>query len=462
MIIVSHRGPYGFSVDDDDVLIPSRGPGGLAATLHLLATSSDALRDAVCVSAALSEGDRLAAERIGHGETLRDLGTRVHFVEIDPEVHRLHYDVVSNEVLWFVFHGIFDLPRRPTFDAEFRAAWDAYVAVNRAFADTVEQLAPEGDTVLVQDYSLALVPGMLDAARPDLRIGYFGHTPFCTPDGIRVLPDHIAHALCTSLAARPSGFHTERWANNFEACARAVLGVDAPIAPAFAAPLGPDPDGLATIAASPAVDACLAELDALVGDRQLIFRSDRIDLTKNIARGFLAYDTLLETVPAWRERVVFVAMLNSSRATVPEYIAYRKEVEEAATRVNERWATSTWTPLVVDTRDDYEQTVAGFRRYDVLFVNPVKDGLNLVAKEGPLVNEHSGVVCLSPEAGAFAELHSAVLPVHPFDVVQNAAMLDVALTMPSDTRAAMAERLRTLAARRTPEAWLADLVAHAR
>ena len=105
---------------------------------------------------------------------------------------------------------------------------------------------------------------------------------------------------------------------------------------------------------------------------------------------------------------------------MPEYIAYGKEVEEAAARLNERWATASWQPLVVDTRDDFEQSVAGFRRYDVLFVNPVKDGLNLVAKEGPLVNERDGVLCLSPEAGAFDELGDAALPVHPYDVDQNA------------------------------------------
>ncbi|MET0421274.1 MAG: trehalose-6-phosphate synthase [Acidimicrobiia bacterium] len=462
MIVVSHRGPYGFSVGDHDALVPARGPGGLAATLHQLATSSDALSDATCVSAALSDGDRAASQRIRGGDPLPDLGTRVHFVEIDPELHRLHYDVVSNEVLWFVFHGIFDLPRRPTFDATFRTAWNAYVAVNEQFADAVTQLAPEDDTVLVQDYSLALVPGMLGTARPDLRVAYFAHTPFCEPDGLRVLPDHVAFALCESLAAHPSGFHTERWALNFEASARAVLGTDATIAPTFAAPLGPDPDAIATIAASPAVDADVAELDALVDGRKLIFRSDRIDLTKNIARGFLAYDTLLDEHPEWRERVIFVAMLNSSRATVPEYIAYRKEVEEAATRVNERWATPSWTPLVVDTRDDYEQTVAGFRRYDVMLVNPVKDGLNLVAKEGPLVNERDGVVCLSPEAGSYEELAPAVLPVHPFDVVQHADALHRALSMDDGVRVAMADRLRLLAARRTPEIWLADLVAHAR
>jgi trehalose 6-phosphate synthase len=303
---------------------------------------------------------------------------------------------------------------------------------------------------------------MLADARPDLRIGYFAHTPFCSAEGIGVLPDDVAQALCRSMAARPSGFHTTRWAQAYESAARTTLGTDARIAPTFASPLGPDPDALASVAGSPAVHEAGAELDDLVGDRKLVFRSDRIDLTKNIVRGFDAYDAFLGAHPEWHERVVFVAMLTSSRETVPEYIAYGKDVEEAAARLNERWATASWQPLVVDTRDDFEQSVAGFRRYDVLFVNPVKDGLNLVAKEGPLVNERNGVLCLSPEAGAFAELGHAALPAHPFDVDQNALALHTALTMGDDERRERADALRSASAACTPETWLRDLISHAR
>jgi len=178
-------------------------------------------------------------------------------------------------------------------------------------------------------------------------------------------------------------------------------------------------------------------------------------------RGFLAYDVLLSQHPECRGRVIFVAMLNSSRESLAEYLAYQQEVELAAARVNDRWARPDWQPVVVDTRDDYEQSIAGFARYDVLFVNPVKDGLNLVAKEGPLVNRRDGVVCLSPEAGAFEELGEAALPVHPYDLDQAASSMHTALVMGADERAARARRLRELAAARTPRLWLNDLIAHA-
>ena len=457
MIVVSHRGPFGFSVDDRGDLQAVRGPGGLAGTLNHLAASGE-LADATCLSAALTDGDA----RIAHGEQHPDVGTTVCFVELDREVHRLHYEVVSNEVLWFLFHGIFDLPRSPTFGRAFRDAWGAYVSVNRTFADRVADIAPPGELVLVQDYPLGLVPGMLADRRPDLRISYFAHTPFSGPGGMRMLPDYVATELSTSLASRPCGFHTQRWADAYEGSTRNVLGADAEIAPTFVASLGPDPEGLAETAASDAVLAAHAELDELVGDRAVIFRSDRIDLTKNIARGFAAFDEMLRTYPQWRGRVVFVAKLNPSRASVPEYAAYSEESHRVAAQVNEKWAKEGWTPIVVDTRDDYERAVAGFLRYDVLLVNPIKDGLNLVAKEGPLVNQRDGVLCLSPEAGAYEELRDAALRVHPYDLEQTATSLHRALSMSTEERAERARRLRVVASARTPAMWLHDLVSHAR
>jgi len=363
-------------------------------------------------------------------------------------------------VLWFLYHGLFDLARRPRFDRHLRDAWDGYVAVNAAFAQAITDDAADGERVLVHDYHLALVPGMVRAERPDLRLTHFTHTPFCGPNSIRVLPTDMAEALCGSMASVPCGFHTARWARAYVASATDVLGRE-PTAP-YAAPLGPDPAALARLAASPAAVRAAAELDELVGDRKLVLRSDRIDLSKNIVRGFHVFDELLRTHPEWRRRVVFVAMLNRSRSSLAEYLAYETEVEQAAQRVNERWGTPDWQPVVTDTRDDYEQTIAGLTRFDALLVNPVKDGLNLVAKEGPLLNRRDGVVLLSPEAGAYDELADAVVAIHPYDIEQGAHAMHVALTMPDDERAARAVRLCDLAEVHTPQTWLHELLNHAR
>jgi trehalose 6-phosphate synthase len=455
-MLVTHRGPYRFSERDDGSFASRRGAGGLVSALLPLVQRDDIGERPSWVAAAIDDGDR-AAMAAGAATVP---GLDLHLLELDPAVHRMHYDVISNAVLWFLHHGLFDLARRPRFDRHLRDAWDGYVAVNAAFADVVVERATEGDQVLVHDYQLALVPGMVRAQRSDLRLTHFTHTPFCGPNSIRVLPTDMAEALCRSMGTVTAGFHTERWAAAYAASAREVGCGE--IVPPYAAPLGPDPDALAEVAAGAGTARAAAELHELVGDRKLVLRSDRIDLSKNIVRGFHVYDTLLDTQPALRERVVFVALLNRSRSNLAEYLAYEQEVEQIAARVNDRWSTSDWQPVVVDTRDDFEQTIAGFSRYDVLLVNPVKDGLNLVAKEGPLVNRRDGVVVLSPEAGAYEELHDAVLPVHPFDIEQGAQALHAALVMPADERAARANALQNLAAANTPRTWLDELLNQAR
>jgi trehalose 6-phosphate synthase len=240
-----------------------------------------------------------------------------------------------------------------------------------------------------------------------------------------------------------------------------MLGADADIAATFVSPLAPDTAALTAVASSPEHEAATAELDELLGDRLMLLRVDRVDPSKNVLRGFAAFDLLLEDHPEWRGRVVFVARLNPTRESLAEYLGYRNEVEQGANRLNARWGTADWTPVALDTRDDLARTVAALCRYDVLLVNPLKDGLKLVAKEGPILNRNDGVLCLSPDAGAWDELGEAALLVHPYDLEQCAATLHVALSMAPEQRASRATRLRELASVRTPGEWLADQMAAA-
>ena len=255
------------------------------------------------------------------------------------------------------------------------------------------------------------------------------------------------------------GFHTERWRDAFVRCCDA-LRIAAPAT--FSAPLGADAARLDEVAASPRCVERLDRLEALVGGRKLVVRSDRVELSKNLLRGFQAFDELLEQEPALRGGVVFLARVYSSRETMPEYLAYRAEVEHVVERVNERWGAGDHVPIVLDVEDDFAATVAALRRYDVLLVNPVRDGLNLVAKEGPALNERDGVVVLSREAGAFDELGDAALGVNPFDTSATAAALAAALAMAPAERRARATQLRQLARSRTPADWLRELLAAAR
>jgi trehalose 6-phosphate synthase len=290
---------------------------------------------------------------------------------------------------------------------------------------------------------------------------HFTHTPFAGPDDIRVLPDDVARSVCGSLATVPTGFHTTRWSENYRRSAGAVLASGTTVAPSFAASLGPDAPSLEAVAGSRPARAAGEVLADAAGDRLVIMRTDRIEPSKNIVRGFLAFDRLLEARRGLRGRVVFMAMVYPSRQGLAEYLAYGNEVEQVVARVNDRWATRDWVPILMDDRDDFARSVAGMQRYDVLFVNPLRDGLNMVAKEGPIVNNRDGVLLLSPEAGAWEELQDAAIEVHPYDIEQAAGALDQALSMPLDERAALATKLRELAIARTPSDWLADLVRHA-
>jgi trehalose 6-phosphate synthase len=326
--------------------------------------------------------------------------------------------------------------------------------MNHTFADAIAASAPQDAAVLVQDYHLSLLGPLLAERRPDLRTVHFSHTPFAGPDLIRVLPDDVSAELLEGLAGHHAcGFHTHRWAEAFEASCREVIGR---VPSTFVAPLAPDPADIGAVASGPACDAALADLEARIGERRLIARVDRIELSKNLVRGFHAYDDLLDRYPEWRERVVFGAFIYPSREGLAEYLAYRQEVESVIDAVNHRWATPGWTPILADPSDDFPRSVAALRRYDVLLVNPIRDGLNLVAKEGALVNQRDGLVALSPEAGAWAELAGAVRRVHPYDITGTADALAAALATPAEQRAVESRALRDLARARTPADWLAD------
>jgi trehalose 6-phosphate synthase len=454
VIVVSHRGPYQFGRDDDGKLVAQRGAGGIVSALSPLLADKP---DRTWIAAAMTADDG-EAEQAG---LTGDLDIKVRMVDLDPAQHRMHYDVVSNAVLWFLHHGMFDRVRRPRFDLRFRDAWDAFVAVNTCFTNAVAEHASADEIVLVQDYQLTLTAGQLRELRPDLRVVHFTHTPFAGPDDFSLLPTDIGEALCRALASGPAGFHTKRWADAYRLSARAALGRRASVPAPFAASLGPDVAALEESAASAEARAATRALDDAVGDRLVIARNDRIDPSKNIVRGFLAFDRLLEARPGLRGRVVFVAMVYPSRQGLAEYLAYENEVELAAARVNERWATRDWVPILLDDRDDFARSIAGMQRYDVLLVNALRDGLNLVAKEGPVLNRRDGVLCLSPETGAYDELKSAAIAVHPYDLEQCAGALDDALSMPLDERGARARKLRALATLRSPADWLADLIRHA-
>ena len=455
-VLVSNRGPLTFRMQDGRPVATNSG-GGLAGSIYPIVRGTGA----TWVACALGEADTAAAA----AGMMGDDGLRIELVDPDPEMFTMAYNVVSNATLWFCHHHLFDSARRPRADHRWMEAWDAYRQLNNLIAERVAKVAPLNGRVLVQDYHLALMGSTLTRLRPDLRTAHFSHTPFADPSELRMLPTAVGTELLTAMSAFGAcGFHTERWATAYRQ-GLALLGPDGDRTGAtFVSPLSTDPDRLRASVAEPAVAGELAYLEERIGgsDRQVIVRVDRMELSKNLLRGFWAFEELLDQQPHRRERVVFVALAYPTRQGLPEYLAYQNEVESTVARINRQWGVPGWTPIVLEVEDDYQRSLAALSRYDVLLVNPVRDGLNLVAKEGPVINTRNGVLTLSREAGAFDELGAAAVEINPFDVSGTAAVLARALDMDEDERVERSDELRKLILSRRPVDWLNDQLDAAR
>ncbi|ASQ95370.1 trehalose-6-phosphate synthase [Streptomyces sp. 11-1-2] len=472
ILVASNRGPVSYSLGEDGSLTARRGGGGLVSGLSAIGPDANA----VWVCAALGEGDREAARRAGdsHLNPGDTGGQQVRMLDIAPDVFAAAYNGIANSVLWFVHHLLYQTPVEPVFDAEFADQWAAYETYNAAFADALAEEAVDEAVVLVQDYHLALVPAMLRELRPDLRIGHFSHTPWAPPDYYRLLPDDVAAGVLRGiLGGDRAAFLTERWAGAFADCCAAVLGAEIvrdgdgdgdgpPTAVRFEGRetrlgvhgLGADADFLRQRSRQADVDERLASLRAQIGpDRKSIVRVDRTELSKNIVRGLLAYRRLLETHPEWRERVVHVAFAYPSRQDLAVYRDYTERVRRLADKINAEYGTEGWTPVALHVKDDFARSLAAYRLADVALVNPIRDGMNLVAKEVPVVSERGCALVLSREAGAYAELGDDALVVNPYDVEATARALDEALRMSDGERADRTKRLAAAATALPPQAW---------
>lgn len=443
VLVASNRGPVSYALREDGSLDAKRGGGGLVSGLS-------AVDDKMWVCAALGDGDREAVRR-GVGEP------GVRMLDIDADVHADAYNGIANSVLWFVHHMLYQTPVEPVFDAEFRRQWASFEAYNLAFARALAEEAGEGAAVLVQDYHLVLVPGMLRELRPDLRIGHFSHTPWAPVDYFRMLPDDIAEQVLRGiLGADRAAFLTRRWADGFIGCCTEILGGTGRTRVGVHG-LGADGDFLRRRAHEADVDERMAVLREQVGPgRKTIVRVDRTELSKNIVRGMLAYRALLDERPEWRGRVVHVAFAYPSRQDLAVYREYTAEVQRVADEINSVYGTADWTPVVLHVDDDFARSLAAYRLADVALVNPIRDGMNLVAKEVPVVSDHGCALVLSREAGAYEELADDAITVNPYDVSATADALHEALTMADDERAERTERLAGAATALPPQQWFLD------
>jgi trehalose 6-phosphate synthase len=475
LIIAANRGPVTFERDEDGELSYERGGGGLVTALSGMCRYADA----TWISCARTEWDaewRSGDVELGDGGNV----THVEFLTPDASVYDDYYNVIANPLLWFLQHSMWDVVTSPVIDRETWRAWEeGYVAVNKHFAEAIAEQTLSSDRptlVMLQDYHLYLAarflrerfdPGLPTDAGECPTLLHFVHIPWPGPEYWRILPREMRRAIVDGLCAVDVlGFQTELDALNFlRTCEsylpraqveyeRRRIWYENHTTYVRDFPISIDVEALQELAASEEVATYRKEIQESVGDQRLILRVDRIEPSKNIVRGFWAFDEMLELHPEHRGRVRFLALLVPSRMGVGQYQDYLDGLMAAAGQVNAKHGDSDWEPIRVLVGDNYARAVAAMQLYDVLLVNSIADGMNLVAKEGPTVNERDGVLVLSERIGARQQLEAGAIVISPCDIYATAEALHQGLEMEPEERKVWAERLRWLIEREDITAWL--------
>lgn len=469
LIIAANRAPITFEVAEDGSLHFQRGGGGLVTAL----TGLVQYVDAVWIACAQTDAD--AAWREG-SVALSDSGHTIRVQFLSPEVvaYEGYYNVIANPLLWFLQHSMWDVPRAPLIDRATWQAWEnGYLAVNHLFADAIARqvrASPRSTLVMLQDYHLYLVARFLrqkmrQRERPTLL--HFIHIPWPGPEYWRILPPTMRQAILDGLCGVDVlGFQTREDGMNF------IRTCESHLPRAYTNykrsrvwyrnhtthvrdfPISIDVRALRQLAESQEVAEYRSEIEDIIGEQQLVLRVERSEPSKNIVRGFQAFDEMLELYPEHRGQVKFLAILVPSRLGVDEYQNYLDEIMAAAGRVNARYGSSEWEPVRLLVGENYPRAVAALQLYDVLLINAIADGMNLVAKEGPIVNQRDGVLILSERTGARQQLESGAIIISPCDVYATAQALHQALSMSSTLRLERANRLRWLIERADITDWL--------
>jgi len=467
LIIASNRGPVEYHIESDGSLSAQRGGGGMVTALLAAAR----FVPATWVASAMTDGDRQAAEQ-ANGSLLQvpDNEVWVRFVTVPPSVYQRHYYVFCNPLLWFIQHFMWNTPRTPNIGRAVYEAWESgYIPVNEAIAEAVIEEAKkhaEPPYVLLQDYHLYLAPAMIRQAVPAATILHFTHIPWPGPRYWGILPAPMRRRIHEDMCASDIvGLQSESDVRNFLHCCEAMLdGVDIDYGRRYVNyrghttrvchyPISIDAAGLMKYTQSPDVQNAKERLKRFLGE-QTIVRVDRSEPSKNIIRGLRALELLLERHPDLHRKLNFLQFLVPSRSELGVYQTYTDEIFELVESINDHFGDVEWQPVRVFYEDNYAQAIAGMSLYDVLLVNPIIDGMNLVSKEGPLVNERDGVLVLSEMAGSYEQLADFVLPIAPADLEGTVRALHQALTMPADERRGRATALKQLIQEEDITYWL--------
>ncbi len=469
LIVVSNRGPVEFKRINDEIKM-KRGAGGLVSTLMPLVEALNG----VWVASAMTLEDAEVARRYPKHRVLipeEDPKFKISFVVTDRDRYEDYYSVISNPLLWFIQHYMWNSPYTPDIDDHVHEAWkEGYIYLNQEFADKVIEEAKinkKEPLIMLQDYHLYLCPAYIREKMDDVFLTQFIHIPWPQADYFNILPDYMKKSIIDGLLSNNIlGFHIPRYVDNFlHTCSAYVEEVDFEESIIYhkdhhthvkSYPISVDYNSIKRMEHDSDVKKKEELIKRIKGDKFLFYRTDRADLSKNIIRGFKAYDLFLEKHPEYKTKVVFLATGKPTRQYIKNYIEYSEAVEEIIKHINSKHGKDGWKPIEYIFKADYNLVVAAFKNYDCLIVNPIADGMNIVPKEASVVNQTQGVVILSETAGSFEDLKEHIIGINPFDITQTARAYHDALEMSLDKRYEKWKALRELASKRTIYDWISE------
>ncbi len=452
LIVASNRGP---GINDN----AKYASGGLVQVLlpellniaeHLQKSQSDNRVFWICGNRE-DETDEISTSEYKIGEI------SLAAINIPTDIYNDAYNSISNRFLWFLHHGLFDFYPKLNFDDIFFRAWENYRKYNRLFAEHIARIAPSDSSVLIQDYHLSLAPQMLAEIRSDVKISHFSHTPFAKLNDLKQIPRAIAEELLRGINSlnTKAGFHTPIWESRFKEAYKFYLHS---VPDTFNIALGVDPKSLEAVKAS---DSFKTNQDSIRKESEsytLIVRSDRLEPSKNILAGFNAFEKFLENNPKYLEKVIFKAYIYPSRTEIPEYFDLSKKVVDTVNNINSKYETPSWIPIHLHIQNDRDVSLAGLSVADIVMVNPIADGLNLVVKEAIVLNENDCVIILSKNAGAFYELKDFVIGVDPEDIKQTSEAILTAVNSNKVKSSKNLKLLKQLCIANDADVWFRKLI----
>ena len=456
LILVSNRGPVEHQMSAEGVPEARRGSGSVVTAFNSLTQNFEF----TWVASAMGEGDRVVSNN-GQGPHLKSPlpshKINIRYVVTPRRVYHKYYNILCNPLLWFLQHYMWNPPYNPNVDAAVHDAWETgYIPVNQAFANSVIEEAralEQAPIVIGHDYHLYLLPEFVRQGVPDAIIQHFIHIPWPTPQYWHMIPSYITQRICESLCATDLlGFQTIGNVRCFlDTVEEFVPGVtvdrnshtierDGHKTSVKVYPISINVEEVQRIANSPRALDYESRLAADTGEFTIV-RIDRAEPNKNIVRGFRAYELMISRYPELKGKVKFLAFLVPSRTHIRQYQRYMDEIQQVIQQINNNHGTDDWQPIVSYIENNYTQAIAGMKLYDALLVNTIIEGMNLVAKEGPVVNNRDGVLVLSNSSGVHHQLSDGSLSISPTDIEGTMEALHQAVIMTPEDRKDRAERL---------------------